>query len=579
MKPKHLAAVSIVAAFLIGALIGRPALESTWPWSDGGRGTKTSRSTTRAARPTSSTAPDYSATRSAVAEAPRALVARGSADADPVSTPAAAPAVPPPARATAFNPRTAGSTTPATRRPRRSATANAGPAPSEVALPTIALDLAGLPAAEYRAPSSSSASLSTWDGEVVAGEPVPLVAPPDAPRTAVVGLPSLQPAWPHWFTPTLDVQTRGETSSGLFGGAASAMLNRTRVGGTISATPWAKATVVMQDARQTGEASWLQSNPLDVFEAFGEVASRTGRAGVRVGRQRIEFGSERLVGDSDWTLLSRSMDGVRGWWGSERVSVQAFAAQVVQVDTAAADPWWSDRRVAAVSLDVRGARDAHAFTPYALVSQRESSAGRRYTFGALTERALSDSLRVETELAWQRGQDAGRSVRAFAGHYGLTWQDPAALGRATIRAEYDHATGDRDAADDRVETFDPIAPDTGERFGLMDVVQLSNLRHVGVHLSFEPSRRTDVGVSFHRLFSDRVTDAVIGPGGVVAEASLDESGSRDIGTAVDIRTQWRASRRAVLHFGLATFFGGTLTATTAGGDRAWRPYAGWRVRF
>lgn len=350
------------------------------------------------------------------------------------------------------------------------------------------------------------------------------------------------------------------------------------MGGTFAATEWGRGTIVLQDARSARTNGLGAANPLDVFEAYAELAPASGSAGLRVGRQRLELGSERLVGDSDWTMLSRNMDGVRGWWSRGPFSAQVFAGQQVAPDAEAADRWWSSHELAAISFDVRDRRATSIVAPYVLMSRQVGQARPRYTFGAEFDRALSQTIRTTVELSWQRGEYDQQVVQAFAGHYGIEWRDDQSLGRTTLAVEYDHASGDRDANDGRLETFDPIAPDTGERFGLVDLVQLSNLRHVGVRLSFEPTRRTDVSVAYHRLFRDRASDRVYGPTGPVNLGVSDDLMGRDIGTAVDVRGLWHASPRTELHVGLATFFRGSRLMDDQSSG-LWRPYAGWRVRF
>lgn len=570
MKSSHIVVVSTVSALVVGALIGRPAIDTGVTLLSG----------RPAARPTR--AEPKTRSRSMVPSS--AAVERSSAVAPAALAPPPAAFAPSPSTSTPYRVPASGGRAQRASSNRVGSRSTAGRRPSALSLSSSipvssGWDLSALASYEYGGSLGGGLALTELDGSSLAAGAGTELTPPEALPRGMVMLAGLRPAWPNWFTPTVDLQARGETASALQGDASRAFLSRARVGGTVTATSWAKATFVVQDAREFGRGNSLASNPVDLFEAFGELTAAGGRAGVRVGRQRLELGAERLVGDSDWTALSRSADGVSGWWGSGLLTVRAFAAQVVEIDSQAADPWWSDRRLAAFSATVSNARGTRALAPYVLMSRREGGADSRYTLGTQVEHSLGASVRVDAEVAWQRGESFGEPVAATTGHYGLTWRDAAALGRTSLGVEFDHASGDRDPGDGRRQTFDPIAPDTGERFGLVDVVQASNLRHLGVRLAFEPTPRTDIALVYHRLFTDTVADATYAPNGAVSRFSGVDPSSRDIGTSFDVRGQWRASRLTVIHFGLATFFGGPRTDEGGGRERTWRPYAGWRVSF
>jgi len=50
---------------------------------------------------------------------------------------------------------------------------------------------------------------------------------------------------------------------------------------------------------------------------------------VKVGRQVLLYGDERLIGPSDWTNLSRTFDAVKLRWAEKNWWVDAFASTVV----------------------------------------------------------------------------------------------------------------------------------------------------------------------------------------------------------------------------------------------------------
>src|SRR5262249_49602131 len=77
--------------------------------------------------------------------------------------------------------------------------------------------------------------------------------------------------------------------------------------------------LTLQDARVLGSPSSVVPAPAEPsvpsfapFEAYLDVHSRSGRRlDLRMGRQRVVWGSGRLVGDNDWTATARSLDAGR----------------------------------------------------------------------------------------------------------------------------------------------------------------------------------------------------------------------------------------------------------------------------
>lgn len=93
--------------------------------------------------------------------------------------------------------------------------------------------------------------------------------------------------------------------------------------------------VQLQDVRVWGgEASTTDASAdaLDLHQGWVEFGARGDSPfWVRVGRQEIAYGTERLVGAPDWLQQSRSFDGVRGTVrAGEAAWVDLFATQVAE---------------------------------------------------------------------------------------------------------------------------------------------------------------------------------------------------------------------------------------------------------
>src|SRR5439155_21096722 len=52
---------------------------------------------------------------------------------------------------------------------------------------------------------------------------------------------------------------------------------------------------------------------------------------VRIGRQELLYGSQRLISTLDWANTRRTFQGAKAYWHSEKLDVDAFCVQPVAV--------------------------------------------------------------------------------------------------------------------------------------------------------------------------------------------------------------------------------------------------------
>src|SRR6185503_19633481 len=93
-------------------------------------------------------------------------------------------------------------------------------------------------------------------------------------------------------------------------------------------------TVQAQDARvakKNGTVAAPFKATIDLRMAYADLGAATGRATVRLGRQELVFGEQRLVGHVSWANAARTFDGARATIRSKKLVVDAFATSVVRI--------------------------------------------------------------------------------------------------------------------------------------------------------------------------------------------------------------------------------------------------------
>src|SRR5713226_1296902 len=151
---------------------------------------------------------------------------------------------------------------------------------------------------------------------VAGGLCLPLAAQQTPVTTSLVPSDELNKELPKWLRFSGDYRARLEGFSG--GGYKkdnddAYLLNRFRVNLLIKPASWLKFYAQGQDAR----VFWKNQNPaappfqntFDLRLAYMEIGeTEKGIAGLRVGRQELVFGDQRLIGHLNWVNTARSFD-------------------------------------------------------------------------------------------------------------------------------------------------------------------------------------------------------------------------------------------------------------------------------
>src|SRR6202030_1489641 len=95
-----------------------------------------------------------------------------------------------------------------------------------------------------------------------------------------------------------------------------------------------RAYAQLQDSRVLGNDAIPHAFPyqdtFDLRQAFAEIGDvEKMHFGLRVGRQELKFGDERILGISNWLNTPRTFDAGRGSLNYGKVRVDAFTASVV----------------------------------------------------------------------------------------------------------------------------------------------------------------------------------------------------------------------------------------------------------
>jgi hypothetical protein len=405
----------------------------------------------------------------------------------------------------------------------------------------------------------------------------PAEPPPEPPAHAL----------PDWLRVGLEHRGRleGPRGIGFHEGRDDAYwLNRFRIDVRMKPAERLLFHVQAQDAQVFGRNVKPDAPPfqdtLDLRIAFAEIG-RIGGApvSVRLGRQELAFGEQRLVGHVSWTNTARTFDAARVTVTGKGVRVDGFASSLVAVH----DRQFNRSRqgedlhgvyAAIGTLLPRTVVEPYVFmkTADGVLSERgERASLRSATIGARAAGTLPARFDYNTDVAIQRGSLETDMIRAWASH--------VAVGRLLVpkRAmrvfgEYNYATGDADPHDGVRGTFDQLYPTPHDKYGLADQVGWRNIHHVRAGLELKPHRQLSVASGYHSWWRASTADAMYAAGGAALVRALTGVMASHIGQELDVQGTWVASPRVQLHGGYAHIFPGAFLREATPGRRYSAPY-------
>src|SRR5688500_787567 len=185
--------------------------------------------------------------------------------------------------------------------------------------------------------------------------PAPAAQAPPVARVPVLN--RANEALPAWLRVRGEFRERMEGFDGLgFTEARDDLywLSRFRFNATVTPSKFLSFQAQVQDARvakkTVGPTGTPFKAPFDLRTGFADIGSATGPVSVRVGRQELVYGEQRLVGHVSWLNAARTFDAAKVTFRTKAFQVDAFGASVVRIMDGAFDRSGAGNRFAGAYL-------------------------------------------------------------------------------------------------------------------------------------------------------------------------------------------------------------------------------------
>jgi len=337
----------------------------------------------------------------------------------------------------------------------------------------------------------------------------------------------------------------------------------------------------------------IHENRWDFHQAFidlrvlGENVPLT----LRVGRQELLYGAQRIISPLDWSNTRRRFDGVKLFYSNEQFDADFFYMRPIPIDLSEGlnrkpDEYREEQHFYGfygtykgipnhyVDLYILGLHDTGDLTnANGRVGDRTLlTAGGR--FGGRTGDFDYDgelmgqwgTFAGDTIRAWGAGADAGYTIR------NLAWKPRFGVG-------FDFGSGDDDPTDGAHETFNQLFPLGHAYLGLLDLFARQNVLASNVNLTVKPHEKVTAKLTWMTFWSDSEKDALYNAGGAAVRRDVTGYSGHDIGNELDLTVKCQIDVHQSLLLGYSHFWGTNFIRTTGPSEDADLIYAQYEFKF
>ena len=355
------------------------------------------------------------------------------------------------------------------------------------------------------------------------------------------------------------------------GDVVQLLRSRVRIEG--NPEPNTKVVVEVQDSRFWGDEAGTfdgSGDQVDFHQGYLHVDELYDKPiHIKVGRQELRYGSERLIGAVGWSNTGRSFDALKLRYGTTSY-VEALGAKLAEKQVGGIN---RDRNFWGLSGHIQ--RRSQAFQPYVLLEHDKNSGAdrlRRFTAGLRAAGEFTSATRqilgYEVEGAYQGGdRGTAEDIQAFMATARLIYKGPSWT-RPRVEIGLDWLSGDADPTDTDSKAFDTLFATNHKFYGLMDLF-------VDIPRDTGGQGLVDVMLKGELWASEHVTVGLH-----VHHFSLAEGADKNLGQELDAIVTLRFNEAFTVNWGGLIFVpSDAMKASRGGEDPAFKTYLQSAVNF
>jgi hypothetical protein len=327
---------------------------------------------------------------------------------------------------------------------------------------------------------------------------------------------------------------------------------------------------------------------------------------VKIGRQELTYGDQRLVGNALWLNIPHTFDAVKVRYQDNFLGVDVFAARLVYVDGDNFGDRFersnSDDTLSGAYVDMPGISKGNINEAYLLARNvsrgivgddwsavpapfRFTSPEDLYTLGyhAKSKAGTYGPWDYGIEAMWQFGNRTAvfpattvavakaaprldQGAWAFVAQGSYTWKDDPLKPKLAVIVSA--ASGDNNSKDKDSGTFQNLLPSNHGLYGMMDLSSLQNLIDYRASFTLKPSASTSLAFDVHQQYLQNTNDFWYNVAGVPRNTAgatpgsgkgynINPGYSAELGQEADVIGGWTPVKGLLIEAGLGHFFRGS----------------------
>lgn len=335
--------------------------------------------------------------------------------------------------------------------------------------------------------------------------------------------------------------------------------------------------------RPTDENKWDVHQAFIDLRIFGKEQPWT----LRLGRQELRYGNERIVSPLDWVNTRRRFDAVKLFASYESFDLDFWYSKPIPIDRSSLDhndedfdfygAYFTWKKIPRHGVDVY-------FFAVDDINDKTNVNGRSgdrstYTLGSRFW-GKTGRFDYEAELAGQWGTWAGDTVQAWSWAMDGGYTFEKTPWRPRVGAGFDWASGDEDPTDRKVGTFDQLFPLGHKYLGFLDLFGRQNITALNVNLSAWPvEKKVRTAAAFYSFWLNAEKDALYDVTGAPSLRDRTGNSGKDLGNELDLTVTWTVSRHSAILLGYSHFWSEDFVQETSPGRDADLFYVQYAFKF
>lgn len=290
---------------------------------------------------------------------------------------------------------------------------------------------------------------------------------------------------------------------------------------------------------------------------------------LRIGRQEMLLGSQRLISPLDWANTRRTFQGARAFRQGEKFDFDLFWVQPVIQDYRRFDSVDNNQNFAGLWTTYRPekGRFLDAYWLFLDNTNRVTPQGTPtlpFNVHTLGTRWVGDQdgFLWDFEGMYQFGERGANNISAGAATGGLGYNCSSACWNPTFWVYYDWASGDNDPSARGFHTFNQLFAFGHYYLGWLDLVGRRNIQDANCHLFLYPQKWITVWLQYHHFQLDQARDALYNAAGAPIRRSPTGAAGKDVGDEFDLVLNFHLDAHSDVLMGYSRLFAGDFIRNT-----------------